>query len=123
MDLVDIKSRAKTPITVTLSEKEFGATPALAGTLLTRTMEQRDKVSGEIRAKNVVVRCPPAIRFPAGGTIEGLPESVLTHPAIKSLLMRHTGRRPKLVLVKTYKADPPEKSKKKKAAKKRASRS
>lgn len=127
MKLVDIKSRDKTPITVNLRMKEYGATPALAGRKMIRTLEVKDKKAGEIRAKNVTMQFPPAIRWPAGGTIEGLPASVLDHPAIKSLLARRPGRRPKLIVVKQYDSEPvasaAPKTSTKKASTKKTSRS
>ena len=116
MQLVDIKSRDKTPITINLRMKEFGATPELAGRTMIRTLEKKDKKSGEIRALNVEMKFPPAVRWPAGGTIKGLPVGVLDHPVIKSLLARRPGRRPKLVVVRQYEPEAPAKKVKAKAS-------
>ena len=128
MQLVDIKSRSKLPITINLRMKEYGATPALAGREMLRTVEMKDKKSGEVRSKNVAMKFPPAIRFPAGGTLTGLPAGVLDHPVIKSLLARRPGRRAKLLVSKQYDSDEaktvPKKAKKASSARaKKTSRS
>lgn len=108
MILVDLKSRDTTPTTINLSEKEFGATKDLPGRVMKRTLEVKDTVSGEVRKKEIEVRCPPVLRFPAGGVIKGLPVSVLENPVIKSLLERRSGQRPKLVIVRQYENNPAE---------------
>lgn len=99
MKLVDLKSRANRPLTINLTEKERVSLPAVD---YHRLVEQKDKKSGELRAKETVVRCPPVIRIPANGTVTGLPKSVLQHPVVQSFMRRTPGRRPQLLLLKEY---------------------
>lgn len=106
MQLVDIKSRLRQDITVNLSMREHGLTPALQGLVINRTYVLKDKVSGEMRAKTVAVTCPPAIVFRAGQELTGLPATVLQNPTIKGLLRRLPNRQPSLVVVKEYASKP-----------------
>lgn len=124
MKLVDLKSRAKVAITIPLSPREYGITKDLPGTVVNRSIAEKDKVSGETRARDVKVRCPSAVRIPAGGVAKGLPATVLLLPQVKSLIARHSGRRPKLVVTKQYDSAPPAAAKKasKKASKKKSSK-
>lgn len=106
MKLVDIKSRETTPLTINLRARDVGITPALGGQRVVRTVERKDPTTGELRLKNVEVTCPPVLRWPAGGTIKGLPAQVLSHPIIQSKMARTGGRRPTLVVVNTSTTTP-----------------
>ena len=109
MHTVDIKSRAKLPLTVNLRDTDHGG--AFQGQVVQRVMTVKDKVAGQDRAKVVEISCPAVVRWPAGGVVKGLPASVLTHPVIKSMLSRLPGRRPKLIVVAEYKTESEEKPK------------
>lgn len=106
--LVDIQSRLPSPLLVNLAREDFNLIPGLKGSIIMRTMQELDPVSGEYRAKDRKVHCAPAITFPArGGVVKGLPAEVLRHPVIAAMLARGNGRQPKLVVVRQYEPDVP----------------
>ena len=100
MKLIDIKNNSRKAITIQLSNREKGLTPALATIRLSRSKVELDKVKGERRRKEYVFVPAPAVRIGAGETFEGLPECALLTAQLKALTAKHPGKRPTVSVVK-----------------------